>query len=223
MRTASLLLALASLALLSLAQDGPVFKADFTNPGLVPSHWVLTIRPDGSSHFHSERGNPPARANASTTDPPEVDPPNVDRDIHLSAAFAAHVFQIARSSPFSRGDCESHAKVAFQGWKKLTVSGPETETVCAFNYSKEKQIQGLGDSLVSVANTILEGAKLEALLQYDRLGLDRETEYMLDGVKDGRMQQLCTIRGILQRLAGDETVMGRVRKRAQLLLAKSGE
>jgi hypothetical protein len=36
---------------------GPVLQVDYSNPGLSPAHWTLTLRPDGSGHFHSERGN----------------------------------------------------------------------------------------------------------------------------------------------------------------------
>jgi len=48
---------------------------------------------------------------------------------------------------------------------------------------------------VSVAGTILEGARLEMLLQHDRLGLDSEMEYLLEASKDGRVQEMSTIRG----------------------------
>jgi hypothetical protein len=110
--------------------------------------------------------------------------------------------------------------VAFQGWKKFSYSGPEGQGVCEFNYSKDKEIQSLGDSLMAVAGTILEGGRLEMLLAHDRLGLDREMEYLLEASADGRVQQICVIRGILERLAEDDGVMERVRKRARMLLAK---
>jgi hypothetical protein len=74
---------------------------------------------------------------------------------------------------------------------------------------------------VGVAGTILEGARLEMLLVHDRLGLDREMEYLLEASQDGRIQQVCAIRDILERLAEDEGVMERVRKRARMLLAKT--
>ena len=90
-----------------------------------------------------------------------------------------------------------------------------------FNYSKDKEIEGLGESLVAVAASILEGARLENLLQHDRLGLDKEMEYLLEAAKDGRVQQVSTIHPILQRLADDQGVMERVRKRARELLARS--
>jgi hypothetical protein len=71
-----------------------------------------------------------------------------------------------------------------------------------------------------VASAIVEGARLETLLQHDRLGLDKETEYLMEAAGDGRVQQIGTIRGILERLAEDPEVMERVRKRARVLLAQ---
>jgi hypothetical protein len=112
-------------------------------------------------------------------------------------------------------------KVAFQGWKRLSYRGPDGQGSCEYNYSKDKDIQALGDSLVSVAGTILEGARLEMLLQHDRLGLDQETEYLVEALGDGRVQQIGAIQAILERLAEDDSVMERVRKRARALLARA--
>ena len=69
-----------------------------------------------------------------------------------------------------------------------------------------------------MAETILEGARLEMLLQHDRLGLDEEMEFLTEAVEDGRAQQVCAIRDILERLAQDDDVLERVRKRARALL-----
>jgi hypothetical protein len=213
MRAAVLVLALAALALPLRSETGPVLQVEYSNPGLSPSHWTLTIHPDGNGHFRSERGTAPVK-NAQA-----INAPNVDRDIQLSAGFAERVFQMARNSKWFNVDCESHLKVAFQGWKKLSYNGPEGQGVCTFNYSKDKEIQALGDSLVSVAGTILTGARLEMLLQHDPLGLDSETEYLVEAARDGRAQQVCVIKSILVRLAEDPGVMDRVRKRSRVLLA----
>jgi hypothetical protein len=215
MRAGLLMYAAALLALQVCAEPGPVFQVDFSNPGLTPAHWTLTLHPDGSGHFRSERGNATAEGAG------ELEAPNVDRDIRLSARFAEHVFETAQRHKLFGGDCESHMKVAFQGWKKLRYSGPEGQGVCEFNYSKDKEIQALGDALVSVATTVLEGARLESLLQHDRLGLDHEMEYLVEAAADGRVQQLGSIREILVRLAEDPGVMERVRKRARALLARA--
>jgi len=213
MKATVLVMALAMLALPLRSETGPVLQVEYSNPGLSPSHWTLTIHPDGKGHFHSERGNAPAK------DPQTIDAPNVDRDIQLSAGFAERVFQTVHNRNWFNVDCESHLKVAFQGWKKLSYSGPDGQGVCQFNYSRDKKIQALGDSLVSVASTILTGARLEMLLQHDPLGLDSEMEYLVQAVRDGRAQQICVIRGILVRLEEDPGVMDRVRKRARVLLA----
>jgi hypothetical protein len=215
MRTLWLGLAAALFAIPGGSGQGQVFQVEFSNPGLSPSHWVLTIHPDGNGHFQSERGKIPA------DDPKAVDAPSVDRDIRVSPEFAGRIFQMARQRSSWHGECESKLKVAFQGWKKLNYSGPEGEWECDFNYSKDKEIQALGDSLVAVGGTIVEGARLEMLLQHDRLGLDKETEYLMEAADDGRAQQFCTIRGILERLADDPAVLERVRKRARELLARS--
>ncbi|MGD0938368.1 MAG: hypothetical protein ABR905_01565 [Terracidiphilus sp.] len=219
---AALALALTGFSLPSLGQAGPVVQVDFSNPGLSPSHWTLIIHPDGSAHFHSERGNAPS-ATPQNSDSIRLVVPDQDRDLRLSAQFARHVFEAARNDKWFNVKCESHRKVAFQGWKRLSYSGPEGQGSCEFNYSNDEEIEALGDSMVSVANTILEGARLEMLLQHDRLGLDQEIEYIVEAQGEGRVQQICAIRGILARLADDPGVMERVRKRARLLLEKKEE
>ena len=215
MRPLCIVLALLALSLPAMGNAGPVVELDFSNPGLTPAHWVLTLAPDGTGHFRSERGNAPM-------DPTQgFEAANVDRDIKVSAQFAEHVFESVNQHNNLSSDCESHMKVAFQGWKKLTYNGPDGAGSCTFNYSKDKQIQTLGESLVAVAGAIVEGARLETLLQHDKLGLDKEMEYLMEATEDGRVQQICTIRGILERLVDDPDVMERVRKHAKLLLARA--
>jgi hypothetical protein len=212
---AALAVAIPAPVLRAKADAGPFFQMDYSNPGLMPSHWVMTLHPDGSGHFFSERGNAPMDASAG------FQAANVDRDIQVSAEFAGRVFETIHQHKNLNLDCESHMNVAFQGWKKLTYNGPDGTGSCTFNYAKDKAMESLGSSLVAVADAIEEGARLEILLQHDRLGLDKEMEYLMEASADGRVQQICTIRGILQRLADDPDVMERVRKRARVLLARS--
>jgi hypothetical protein len=190
---------------------------------------MLTLHPDGSGHFHSDRSNAAPGGNqrngqaSSQESGKEIQTPDVDRNVRVSVEFADYVFQTVRQHNLLNSDCESHMKVAFQGWKKLSYSGPEGVGGCQFNYSKDKDIQALGDSLVAVAGTILEGARLETLLQHDRLGLDSEMEYVAEASKDGRLLELGAIQGILDRLADDPDVMVRVRKRARAMLDGNGK
>jgi hypothetical protein len=199
----------------STASQNGVFTAEFTNPSIAPSHWILTLHRDGTGHFHAEGGAAdPAKKTIEVADE--------DRDVRLSKEFTAQMFTAAEQHNWFNKNCESHAKVAFQGWKKLSYSGPEGQGSCTFNYSQDKQIQALGESLIGVAETLREGARLELLLQHDRLGLDQEMEYITDSAKDGRLREISAIREILQRLAEDDELLERVRKRARSLLAQAG-
>ena len=200
-------------------QAGPVVQVDYSNPGLTPAHWTLILHPDGNGHFRSERGN----ATPQASDSAQLDAPEQDRDIHMSAQFISRVFQAAHNHRWFNVECESHFKMAFQGLKKLSYTGPEGQGSCEFNYSKDKDIQALGDSMVAVADTILEGARLELFLHHDRLGLDKEMEYLTEAQGDGRVQEIYVIRGILTQLADDPGVMERVRKRARFLLGRMEE
>lgn len=195
-------------------QAGPRAEVvtEFRNPALNPAHWTLKLYRDGSGHFTSERGT------SKVAESSQMDAPNVDRDIQLSPEYAAQVFETAGGHWWFNEDCESRMKVAFQGWKTLSYVGPGGKGSCTFNYSKDKEIQALGDSLTAVAETLIEGARLETLLQHDRLGLDREMEFLAEAAKDGRMREVGSIREILERLEADPAVLDRVRKRARMLL-----
>lgn len=207
----------ALLALPAHGDNSPTLRMDYSNPSLIPAQWTLVLHQDGSGYFHAERGHGP------TVEAKEMEPVTVKRDIHLNEQFTQRLFGMVRRQRLSNDKCESHLKVAFQGWKKISYTGPDGEGACEFNYSKNKEIQQLGDSLVAVAATVIEGARLEMLLQHDPLGLDKEMEFVMEAVGDGRMQQICAIRGILERLEADPAVLQRVRKRARTLLAQHGK
>jgi hypothetical protein len=200
------------LALPSAGAADRTVQVDYANPGLSPSQWTLTLHPDGAGHFRSQMGKAPVAEEHG------IGTPAVDRDIQLSPDFARRVFDAAQRHNWFNEPCESHIKVAFQGWKTLSYTGPQGQGSCTFNYSRDKEIQALGESMEGVAQTILEGARIEVLLQHDRLGLDAEMEFLTDAAEDGRAQQIGAIRAILERLAQDDEVLDRVRKRARALL-----
>ncbi|HEY2471772.1 MAG TPA: hypothetical protein VGI45_28560 [Terracidiphilus sp.] len=196
------------------ADSDSMVKVEFSNPGLYPAQWTLVLHPDGKGHFHAEGGIKPAGDTIS--------PGRIDRDITLSEDFTSHIFHTVHDPRILHGKCESHLKVAFQGTKKISYSGPDAEGGCEFNYSTNRQIQELGESLVAVGSTVIEGERLELLYQHDPLGLDKAIQYIVEASDDGRLQQICAIRGILERLEDDPRVLDRVRKRARLLLAHAG-
>lgn len=197
------------------AQQDPEFQIEFTNPNLVPSHWILRVHPDGSGHFDSDGDSNAAQQSG------HIVVSEIHRDIQLSPSLTDRIFLVARSRRFFSIPCESHMKVAFQGTKRLTYTGPDGSGSCTFNYSKDKEIQELAGSLMGVEYTITTGVKLEMLLLHDRLGLDHELESLTESLHDGNAADPGVIRPILTRIADDDQVMDRARKRARALLAAS--
>ena len=193
------------------AQQPATIDVEFTNEKLVTPHWHLTFNSEGSGQFDADAGR---QAAAGT-----IVPGPIHRPVQLSPAFTDKVFTVARQRKLFAFPCESHMKVAQQGIKRLSYTGPEGSGACEYNYSKDKEIQSLGDSLIAVQTTLLYGATLEKMLQHDRLGLDQEIGNLAMEVHQGTAIELGTIRDILMRLADDDQVLERVRKRARLLLA----
>ena len=202
-------------AAVSRAQQAPVFQIDFTNPQLMPSHWQIKLNPDGTGHFDA------AGMGTEGADSIKIQAGEVHRAIQLSPGFTLQVFATARRKKLFAFPCDSRMKVAFQGTKRLSYSGPEGSGECEFNYSKDKDIQALGDSLLAVEATLLFGARLEKLLVHDRLGLDREMENLVSAAKEGQVVEVGAIRETLSKIATDEQVMDRARKKARLLLSQA--
>lgn len=212
MRLAALLLVLPLAA--AAQQSAPVVRVEYSNPGGTPTHWTLVLRANGQGNFRAEPAKPAPGLKT-------IEVPTIDRGVQISPDFAGRVFRVATSDRVLGNKCESHLKVAFQGWKTIQYQGPEGKGSCTFNYSRDRQIQEMGESLVAVAATLIEGARLELLRQHDPLGLDRETSFMVEGAADGRLQQIGAIRNILESLEQDPAVMEMVRKRIRILLARA--
>ena len=53
--------------------------------------------------------------------------------------------------------------------------------------------------------------------------LDNEMNFVEEASKDGRLQELGVIRGVLRQIAEDPSVMMRVRKRAEVILDRVGK
>lgn len=197
------------------SSQSTVFQIEFTNAKLVPAHWLIKLNPDGSGQFDAEGGS------VSAEEKDQIVAGDVHRPIQLSPEFTARVFATARQRKLFAVQCESHAKVAFQGTKRLSYSGPDGSGACEFNYAKDREIQALGDSLLAVETTLMYAARLEKLLQHDRLGLDREMESLASAAHDGNAIEIGAIHETLNRIAEDDQVLERARKKARLLMTQA--
>jgi hypothetical protein len=209
-----LLIIFATPALISAQQTATITMA-LTNPQIAPPEWKLSFDQQGHGQFDA----------AADPSIPHAGQPIVLGEIHesiqLSPEFTAHAFQVAHQRKLFNIPCESRLKVAFQGNKRFTYFGPDGSGSCEFNYSKDKTIQDLSDAFLAIENTLLYGARLEKLMQHDHLGLDQEMEDLATAVHNGTAIEVGVIRGTLTRIAGDEKVLERARRKARLLLAQA--
>jgi len=197
------------------AQQPARIEVAFHNPNLSPQSWKLSFDEQGRGQFDAQAGP------ASSQPMGEMALGDIHRPIQLSPEFTAHVFTVARERKLFAFPCESHFKVAFQGTKRLSYSGPEGSGACEYNYSKDKPIQELGEELMAVENTIVCGERLEMDLQHDRLGLDKELEDLYASVQNHSAIEMSAIRDTLDKIASSDQVLERARRRARLLLAQA--
>ena len=155
--------------------------------------------------------------------PPATPGEHVEVPLALHAGTAKKIFEQARSTQVLHSNCETKAKnIAQTGQKTLTyVDSGGTTTMCTWNYSDKADVAALQNEFIAMAETLDTGRRLRMEQRFDRLALDREMDFLLDEVKDGRAQGLENIMPVLQAIADDQSLLERVRARAKSLLELS--
>lgn len=183
----------------------------FDRPGLQVPHFTLTLAEDGTGTYTAEQLLPHGAATQ-----------HLDRPLTLSPATTAKIFTLTRTADRFHTDCASKAKnIADTGTKTLHYDGPEGEGSCVFNFSENKNIVALTDLLEAIAYTLDFGRKLDFDHRFDRLGLDADTQNLVNALDQGRAAEVGTIAHSLHSLALDPDVLERVRLRADTLLKRS--
>jgi hypothetical protein len=188
-------------------------KFSFENAQLDPSSYVIVIHEDGSGHYSSTPG-------LSSGAGDDVAPSPHDRDIQIQDPLRASFFAVARSHHFFDIACEAKGlHVAFTGKKLLAYTGADGKGGCTYNWSRDTQINQLGNQMISIAATLEAGRRLTIEHEHSRLSLDAELENLDDAVKAHRALAVENIAPVLQSIADDENVLNRARQRARALLA----
>jgi hypothetical protein len=144
----------------------------------------------------------------------------VTQPIHISAESVGTIFGTARALHFFAMRCDSDAKnIANQGAKHLEYRGPDGAGACEYNWSPNPRLEQMTSLLQAMALTLDEGRTLARLHRYDRLGLDAEMGVLVNAVRSGDAAELGNIAPVLDSIAQDESVIGRVRVQARNLLA----
>jgi hypothetical protein len=202
----------------ALANAPAQISLQFDRPGLPVPHFVLLVREDGTGRYQAQQV---ARSSSDGSVRGEA-AQQIDRTMNLSASTVTKLFKDARASNDFRIVCASKLKhIASTGDKTLSYTGPDGAGSCAYNYSEDKAVAAITDTLLAIAFTMDEGRKLEFLHRYDRLGLDAEMNFLSQEVAAGRALELATIAPTLASIADDTSVMQRVRLAAAKMLQQS--
>lgn len=199
--------------------SGAKISFRYENPQLQPAQYSFEIHEDGSGEYRSEPGSTPP------PDTPSYHPlaQAQQRSVKLSAATTEQIFATAREQKFFSIACEDKkTKVAFQGTKELSYTGPDGSGSCTYNWSKLASIQKLTKLFESIAFTLEEGRRLDIERKHDHLAVDAELGMLLDALKEGRAMEIQTIQPTLQEIIDDEAMMERARSRARKLLEEDG-
>ena len=190
-----------------------VVTFNYENDKLLPSHYCLVIRENGTGTYESRDGIATG-AVAGQGQP-------FQQEISVSTPLLQTIFSTAHQHKFFALSCEANngGKIAFQGKKTLAYEGPDGSGSCDFNFSKIKQIQQVNDSLQSIASTLEAGHRLAVEHQHDRLSLDAELGSLEESVAEGHSLELQNIRPVLEEIASDPAVLNRARQRAAILAA----
>jgi len=187
----------------------------FDRTGLPVPRFTLRVREDGTGNYQADQVEIAATATSMRGQAAQ----HIDRSINISRETVAKIFKETRALNYFNIECASKAKnIADTGKKTVSYSGSDGSGSCVYNYSENKKVGTLTDTLLAIAYTLDEGRKLEFLHRYDRLGLDAEMISFAEEVDAGRALELGTISPTLAAIADDTALIQRVRLRAQKML-----
>lgn len=198
----------------------PVISFQFERAGLPVPKFTIKVQENGSGSYQADvvpgvGSYEGASMSAEATQ-------HVSREIVLGPATVAMLFKTARALNHFNIDCDSKMKnIANTGAKTLSYSGADGKGSCTYNYSENKDVTALTNTLLAIGYTLDEGRRLAFLHRFDRLGLDAEINTLRDEAKDGHALELETIAPVLTSIVNDEQVMQRVRQTASKLLERA--
>jgi hypothetical protein len=187
----------------------------FERQGLSIPKYRLTIHKDGSAVYEGEE-----LPQAVGPDPAPAGPAQPFRSVvSISSATVDRIFALSQKLNRFNIACASKAKnIADTGTKTLTYNAPDGAGSCNYNYSENRDVQALTETLQAITETMDQGRRLDYLHRYDRLGLDAAMIYLTQEVSEGRALEVPTIAPSLRAISADAMVIQRARAKADALL-----
>jgi hypothetical protein len=196
------------------------FSCDF--PGSNPSHYGFSVTANRMASYISDGKLNTAKDSASDASPTDDGPFRMD--FPLSAATAAHIFDLAKTARFFQGTIDSKKKnLASTGDKTLIYHDADKSNMANYNYSTIPSVQELTALFQNLSAAVEFGRRLDYEYRYQKLALDEELKRMEDTTTLQDVgPDLSAAAPALQKIADDPSVINTVRARAMRLLQRAG-
>lgn len=209
------LLMTASVALLG-ETDSPAtvtFTLDF--PGADPAHYALSVSSDSKASYDSRTAQS-AEAEAETE-------AAFHSDFQVSPQTRDRIFeQASKADYFAKAIDSGKDKIAFTGTKILTYKDHAKSTTATYNYSTIPAVQVLTSIFQRLSTTLEYGRRLDFDYRYQKLALEAELK-RLELMQKDDLEDLQVIAPILQKIAGDPSLINVSRARAGRLIAQAAK
>ena len=190
-----------------------------------PQDFIVLAGAMGDARYFSR--NPTAPAQPQNTRNGAINAaflPDYHVEFTLSPGSQAKIFKLANQANFFKGDFDfKKHPVANTGTKTLTYADPGRHSETTYNWSENSAIDQLTHLFEGISTTLEHGRRLEFLHRYDKLGLEDELKAMEDAAQSHYLAEIQAIKPVLEKVAGDTSVLNIARQRARRLLEMAGK
>lgn len=174
--------------------------------------YTITVAENGATHF-SGTGNSAEDGNNDA----------FQQDFRMSEANRQKIFELAKAANYFEGQFDAKQKnIAKTGVKTLEYHSPTVNNSTTYNYSPNANIQQLTKFFQGLATTVDYGRKLAFQYRFDKLGMDKRLQELVDLQASGMVDELQAIEPILRKIADDPNLMNIARTEAKQLLKSAG-
>jgi len=140
-------------------------------------------------------------------------------NLTLKSATRRRIFELAQQANYFNGSFDfTQHRIAQTGVKTLAYHDGAHNYQTSYNWSENKAIDELTRIFRSIGNTIEAGRRLDYLIRFDKLGLDKQLKGMEDAAAQGEMSEFDVIAPALREIAFGSNYMHIAQERARRLL-----
>jgi hypothetical protein len=199
-------------------QELPTVTFVYDHPEVAPNHFEITVDRSGKGSYVSHSDPKPDDGESA-----RLKDEDLQRTFSLSQRTLERIFDLAKTARYFDGEFDyTKSKIAFTGKKTLSYKDKKRGTSTTFNWSENQAIDELGSIFLGISSTLESGARLEHMLQHEKLALNSELASLEQSAKNRQTREIQLIAPVLQRIAAEDSVMTVARRRAERLLAGAG-